>query len=84
MARELVFHLWNRSWGNVTRKDIWLWRDERGFVAEWKGDGDRDHGSAHFTDEMAAVATIWQWTVAAGGSWKDIADRGRPVRESTA
>lgn len=76
MARELLFHLWNRHHGTLTKKSIHLYRDdERGFYAEWSGD--RQEGVKRFPDYDTAVVTIWQWTKDAGGEWRDLADLSR-------
>lgn len=76
VARELLFHLWNRKHGTLAKKSIHLYRDDTGLYAEWAGDG--EEGVKRFPDYDTAVVTIWQWTRDAGGEWRDLADHGRP------
>lgn len=79
MARTLLFHLWNKKHGTLTKKSIHLYRDDdQGIYAEWAGD--REEGVKRFRDYDTAVVTIWQWTRDAGGEWIDLADLQRKPR----
>jgi hypothetical protein len=78
MARRLIWHLWNRSHGTVTRKDLWLWDNgDNTWTVEWRADAHRDTGSRVFGDLEAAQRAVFDWT--RQGDWKDIADHGRPT-----
>lgn len=75
MARQLIYHLWNRSWGTSTRKDAWLWDNGDGtYTIEWRANAYRNTGERAFDDLEAAQRALVAWTRV--GGWKDLNHHG--------
>lgn len=73
--RKLIYHLWNRSHGTTTRKDLWLWDNGDGtYTIDWDADAHRDTGSTPFGDLGDAQRALVDWTRV--GVWKDLARHG--------
>jgi hypothetical protein len=67
---ELVGRWWNRQWGRLARRDIWLRTDDAGWHVQARH-GDREV-CFDFEREYEARAMVDQLVKAAPGGWKDI------------
>lgn len=81
---ELVGRWWNGIWGQLARRDIWLYRESVWHVHAREGDTESSRELKwQFPDERAARAMVERLMQARGpGEWRDLTDistRRRPT-----
>ena len=64
---ELLGHWWNRRWGRLARRDIWLKSDIAWRVEARQGDGDSKIWSHEYATEADARAAINEMIDRTGG-----------------
>lgn len=70
---DLVGRWWNGTWGRLTRRDIWLYRDGPAWLVQLRtGDSDSPVREHRFATEAQARAFVQHGIDTGGSGWKDL------------
>lgn len=68
---RLEQHLWNRSWGTMNRRDLWLFETDDGWLVRMR-EGQQRSVENVFPDEDQARGMFESIRDDSGSVWKDI------------
>lgn len=68
---ELLAHWWNRSWGTMTRKDVWVEQLPDGrYQVRWRGGRWRDRDGVCWRSSRDDAWTAVKGLLEDGSDWK--------------